>query len=239
MTEELFATDAYRRSFDAAVVATDRDAGRVALDRTAFTRVAAVSRRPRHRGLGRRAGRGHSREAGGGRIWHCLDAHELPGGNIEPGSERLDFPLESISAELGRRLENRINEELAAARAVVVGFLGRAVATPTPRWSGPRRTRSQQPTPQDTRLEDNRRSPRRTPTLGSTIRRCDDRLSPGSTPAIRYANWLLDAGTVASMWPPTGVVGVVCGKHGPSVPLAKTDVVRPSERACRPDAGPV
>ena len=36
MTEELFATDAYRRSFDAAVVATDRDAGRVALGRTAF-----------------------------------------------------------------------------------------------------------------------------------------------------------------------------------------------------------
>jgi misacylated tRNA(Ala) deacylase len=132
MTEELFATDAYRRSFDAAVVATDRDAGRVALDRTAFTRVAAVSRRPRHRGLGRRAGRGHSREAGGGRIWHCLDAHELPGGNIEPGSERLDFPLESISAELGRRLEARINEELAAARAVVVEFLGRAVADADP-----------------------------------------------------------------------------------------------------------
>jgi hypothetical protein len=44
MTEELFATDAYRRSFDAAVVATDRDAGRVALDRTAF----AVNRPARH-----------------------------------------------------------------------------------------------------------------------------------------------------------------------------------------------
>jgi hypothetical protein len=41
------------------------------------------------------------------------------------------------------------------------------------------------------------------------------------------------------MWPPTGVVGVVCGKHGPSVPLAKTDVVRLGERACRPDAVPV
>ena len=36
MPEELFATDAYRRSLDAAVVATDRDAGRVALGRTAF-----------------------------------------------------------------------------------------------------------------------------------------------------------------------------------------------------------
>ena len=36
MTEELFATDAYRRSFDAAVVATDREVGRVAPGRTAF-----------------------------------------------------------------------------------------------------------------------------------------------------------------------------------------------------------
>jgi hypothetical protein len=108
-----------------------------------------------------------------GRIWHWLDAPELPGegvevageldwarrhllmrthtalhvlcgvvwsefaipvtgGNMEPGSGRLDFPLESISAELGRRLEARINEELAAARAVVVEFLGRAVADADP-----------------------------------------------------------------------------------------------------------
>jgi misacylated tRNA(Ala) deacylase len=107
------------------------------------------------------------------RIWHWLDADELPGagtevageldwsrrhllmrthtalhvlcgvvwsefaipvtgGNMEPGAGRLDFPLESISAELGRRLEARINEELAAARAVVVEFLGRDAADADP-----------------------------------------------------------------------------------------------------------
>jgi hypothetical protein len=56
MTEELFATDAYRRSFDAVVVATDRDAGRVALGGPRSTRVAAVSRTtsaPRTGAMGR------------------------------------------------------------------------------------------------------------------------------------------------------------------------------------------
>ncbi len=36
MSTELFATDAYLRTFDAAVVEVDRDGGRVALARTAF-----------------------------------------------------------------------------------------------------------------------------------------------------------------------------------------------------------
>jgi misacylated tRNA(Ala) deacylase len=45
---------------------------------------------------------------------------------------RTDFPLESISAELGKRLETRINEELAAARQIVVEFLGRDVADADP-----------------------------------------------------------------------------------------------------------
>ena len=47
-----------------------------------------------------------------------------------------------------------------------------------------RRRRAQQQTPQDPRLEDTRRSPRRTPTLAPTSRCCDDRLNPGSTPVI-------------------------------------------------------
>ena len=66
-----------------------------------------------------------------GVVWSEF-AIPVTGGNMEPGSGRLDFPLESISAELGRRLEARINEELAAARAVVVEFLGRAVADADP-----------------------------------------------------------------------------------------------------------
>src|SRR3954463_4275052 len=108
MTEELFATDAYRRSFDAGVVAPAGEVGRVALGRTAF--YPGGGGQPHGLGTvdwgdGPVAVTRVKREEG--RIWHCLDAHELPGGNIEPGSERLDFQLESISAELGRRLENR------------------------------------------------------------------------------------------------------------------------------------
>ncbi|WP_219417172.1 alanyl-tRNA editing protein [Pseudonocardia nigra] len=174
MTEELFATDAYRRSFEASLVEVDRAAGRVALDRTAF--YPGGGGQPHDLGTldwgaGRAAVTRVKREAG--RIWHWVDAPELPapgvelageldwgrrhllmrthtalhvlcgvvwaefaipvtGGNMEPGSGRLDFPLETISAELGRRLESRINEELAAARAVVVEFLGRDAADADP-----------------------------------------------------------------------------------------------------------
>jgi misacylated tRNA(Ala) deacylase len=170
VTEELFASDAYRRSFDATVAEVDRDGGRVALARTAF--YPGGGGQPHDLGsldwgAGAMPVTRVKREAG--RIWHWVDAPELPGegtevageldwgrrhllmrthtalhvlcgvvwaefgipvtgGNMEPGSGRLDFPLESISAELGRRLESRINEELAAARAVVVEFLGRDAA---------------------------------------------------------------------------------------------------------------
>ena len=39
----------------------------------------------------------------------------VTGGNMEPGKGRLDFPLPSMSAEFGRQVEARINEEIAAA----------------------------------------------------------------------------------------------------------------------------
>ncbi len=56
--------------------------------------------------------------------------HGIPvtGGNMEPGSGRLDFPLPSMSAEFGRRVEARINEEIAAAHEILVEFVGREVA---------------------------------------------------------------------------------------------------------------
>jgi misacylated tRNA(Ala) deacylase len=56
--------------------------------------------------------------------------HGVPvtGGNMEPGKGRLDFPLPGMSAEHGRRLEQRINEEIAAAHDIVVAFVGRDVA---------------------------------------------------------------------------------------------------------------
>src|SRR6266545_926441 len=53
--------------------------------------------------------------------------HKIPvtGGNMDPGKGRLDFPFESMSAEFGRAIEKRINEEIAAARAILVEFVGR------------------------------------------------------------------------------------------------------------------
>ncbi len=172
--DELFSTDAYRRTFDATVVAVDREAGRVALARTAF--YPGGGGQPHDLGTlgwdGGTAGVSRVRREGG-RIWHSLDTPELPdvgaevageldwerryllmrthtalhvlcgvvwaefaipvtGGNMEPGSGRLDFPMESISAELGRRLETRINTEIAAAREIVVDFLGRDAADADP-----------------------------------------------------------------------------------------------------------
>jgi misacylated tRNA(Ala) deacylase len=52
----------------------------------------------------------------------------VTGGNMDPGRGRLDFPLPSMSAEFGRDVEARINEEIAAARRVLVEFVGREVA---------------------------------------------------------------------------------------------------------------
>ena len=167
---ELFSVDAFLRSFEARVEAVDAGERRVALAQSAFY----------PGGGGQPHDLGMLRWAGGdapvtrvarvdGRIWHWLDAPELPaagadvygeidwarrhllmrthtalhilcgvvweefaipvtGGNMEPGSGRLDFPLESMSAELGQRLEDRINEEIARARDVVVRFFARSEA---------------------------------------------------------------------------------------------------------------
>jgi misacylated tRNA(Ala) deacylase len=52
----------------------------------------------------------------------------VTGGNMDPGKGRLDFPLESMSVELGQRVEARINEEIRRAREIVVEFLGRSDA---------------------------------------------------------------------------------------------------------------
>jgi misacylated tRNA(Ala) deacylase len=52
----------------------------------------------------------------------------VTGGNMDPGKGRLDFPLPSMSAEFGRQVEARINEEIAAAREILVEFVGREAA---------------------------------------------------------------------------------------------------------------
>jgi misacylated tRNA(Ala) deacylase len=66
-----------------------------------------------------------------GVIWAEF-AIPVTGGNMEVGTGRLDFPFESMSAELGSRMEHRINEEIAAARDIVVEFLGRGLADADP-----------------------------------------------------------------------------------------------------------
>jgi misacylated tRNA(Ala) deacylase len=52
----------------------------------------------------------------------------VTGGNMEPGMGRIDFELDAISAELGRRLEQRVNEEIIRAHEILVEFLDRAEA---------------------------------------------------------------------------------------------------------------
>ncbi len=52
----------------------------------------------------------------------------VTGGNMDPGKGRLDFPLPSMSAEFGRQVEARINEEIAAAHEILVAFVGREIA---------------------------------------------------------------------------------------------------------------
>jgi misacylated tRNA(Ala) deacylase len=177
-TEELYATDAYLRTFDGTVVAVDREGGRVALDRTAFYPggggqphdVGALAWGP---GAGERAAVAKVGRDGG-LVWHWLEGEvDLPaedaevrgeldwerrhalmrthtalhvlcgviwadfgvavtGGNMEPGTGRLDFSLDAMSAELGARVERRINEEIERAREIVVDFVDRAEADRDP-----------------------------------------------------------------------------------------------------------
>ncbi|MDQ6616101.1 MAG: alanyl-tRNA editing protein [Actinomycetota bacterium] len=56
----------------------------------------------------------------------------VTGGNMEPGVGRIDFELDAMSVELGRRLEQRVNEEIARAHEILVEFLARAEADVDP-----------------------------------------------------------------------------------------------------------
>ena len=56
----------------------------------------------------------------------------VTGGNMEPGVARMDFELEAIDAEFGKRVEEVLNSELASDRPVHVSFLPRADALADP-----------------------------------------------------------------------------------------------------------
>jgi misacylated tRNA(Ala) deacylase len=56
----------------------------------------------------------------------------VTGGNMEPLKGRLDFPFPAMSADLGARVESRINDEIERAHEIVVDFLPRSVADADP-----------------------------------------------------------------------------------------------------------
>lgn len=174
-TDELFATDAYVRTFEAVVDDVDEEQRLVALNRTAF--YPGGGGQPHDVGTLRWHDGGadvpHTRRVSG-RVWHAIAADQpLPapgteveghldwerrhllmrthtalhvlcgviwqdfevavtGGNMDPGKGRLDFELSEMSVELGRRLEQRINEEIQRARAIAVEFVDRATADTDP-----------------------------------------------------------------------------------------------------------
>jgi misacylated tRNA(Ala) deacylase len=56
----------------------------------------------------------------------------VTGGNMEPLKGRLDFPFPSMSADLGLRVEQRINDEIAKAHEILVDFVPRSLADADP-----------------------------------------------------------------------------------------------------------
>lgn len=66
-----------------------------------------------------------------GVIWRDFEA-QVTGGNMEPGSGRLDFELESMSGDFAEQIEERINAEVHAARPVRVNVLPRQEAFEIP-----------------------------------------------------------------------------------------------------------
>ncbi|MBA3234727.1 MAG: alanyl-tRNA editing protein [Chloroflexi bacterium] len=66
-----------------------------------------------------------------GVVWRDHEAL-VTGGNMEPGSGRMDFEFERMSGDLVDEIESKVNAELAAARDVRVAILPRAEAFAIP-----------------------------------------------------------------------------------------------------------
>ncbi len=62
-----------------------------------------------------------------GVIWDAYGV-AVTGGNMKPGSGRLDFALDAVTAELGDLVQRRINDEIARAREIAVEFVDRSEA---------------------------------------------------------------------------------------------------------------
>lgn len=66
-----------------------------------------------------------------GVVWRDYGA-QVTGGNMQPGSARMDFELESMSADFAERMEELVNEEVRAARPIEVKTLAREEAFSIP-----------------------------------------------------------------------------------------------------------
>ncbi|HXH05813.1 MAG TPA: alanyl-tRNA editing protein [Vicinamibacterales bacterium] len=66
-----------------------------------------------------------------GVVWRDWGA-QVTGGNMEPGSGRMDFEFERLSGDLVGEIEARVNREVEAARDIKVAILPRAEAFAIP-----------------------------------------------------------------------------------------------------------
>ena len=62
-----------------------------------------------------------------GVVWRDYGA-KVTGGDMQPGTARMDFELENMSAEFAREVEERANAEVAAARDILVDNMSREEA---------------------------------------------------------------------------------------------------------------
>ena len=66
-----------------------------------------------------------------GVVWRDYGA-QVTGGNMQPGSARMDFELENMSADFAERMETLINDEVQAARSIEIETLPREEAFAIP-----------------------------------------------------------------------------------------------------------
>ena len=66
-----------------------------------------------------------------GVVWRDFGA-KVTGGNMEEGTARMDFELDSISTEFGREVERKLNEELVKGYPTEIVYLARDAAVKDP-----------------------------------------------------------------------------------------------------------
>ena len=55
-----------------------------------------------------------------GVVWRDYGA-KVTGGNMQPGSARMDFEMENMSSDFAKKVEELINREVEASRDIVIG----------------------------------------------------------------------------------------------------------------------